>query len=140
MSLFFSEGVQSHRPTPAGARWRQVSFALAAAVTIASMGFVFVEIDRQLERSGSTDSDNVTWTMAQVEVDALKLQRAVHNVVDRPGDPALLENVRLAFDIFYSRFMILSRSDQLAELPIQQELRNDLWRQGGGVRPVHPAD
>lgn len=131
MSLFFSEGVQSHRPTPAGARWRQVSFALAAAVTIASMGFVFVEIDRQLERSGSTDSDNVTWTMAQVEVDALKLQRAVHNVVDRPGDPALLENVRLAFDIFYSRFMILSRSDQLAQLPIQQELRNDLWRQGG---------
>lgn len=138
MSQFFDEALQESRLARTAVRVRQLVLGLAFLVTLVTMGYVFHGIDQELERSSSVDSDNATWTMSQVEVDTLKLQRAVLIAADRPSDPQALEELRLAFDIFYSRFSILAKSDRLADLPINDSLRQSLWSQGAFFDRVTP--
>ena len=138
MSQFFDEALQETRLARAAVRVRHLILAFTFFVTLGAMAYVFSKIDRELDRSSSVDSDNVTWTMAQVEVDTLKLQRAVIIASDRPGDPQALDDLRLAFDIFYSRFNILSRSDRLLGLPINEALRDELWSEGAFIDRVTP--
>ena len=116
MSQFFDEALEESNLTHAALRVRHVILGFVVIVTLFAMAYVFLEIDRELERSSSVNSDNVTWTLSQVEVDTLKLQRAVIIAADNPADPDALDDLRLAFDIFYSRFNILARSDQIAGL------------------------
>ena len=138
MSQFFDEALEESRLSRAAIRVRHVILAFTVIVTLGAMGYVFVKIDRELDRSASVNSDNVTWTLAQVEVDALKLQRAVIAAAERPSDPETLDRLRLAFDIFYSRFNILQRSDQMKALPVTAELRDALWNEGGFFDRVTP--
>ena len=138
MSQFFDEALQESRLSQSAVRIRNLLLAITVVLTLGAMGFVFLKIDRELDRSASVNSDNVTWVLAQVEVDALKLQRAVIAVSDRPGDAAALDGLRLAFDIFYSRFNILQRSDHMKDLPVAAELRHALWNDGGFFDRVTP--
>lgn len=103
MSQFFDEALQETRLARAAVRVRHLILGITFIATLGAMAFVFTKIDQELDRSSSVDSDNVTWTMAQVEVDTLKLQRAVIVADENPGDPEALDDLRLAFDIFYSR-------------------------------------
>ncbi|NBE09107.1 response regulator [Paragemmobacter ruber] len=138
MSQFFDEVLQESRIARAAVRIRQVVLALVILVTLAVMANVFLQIDHELERSSSVNSDNATWTMAQVEVDTLKLQRAILVAMDRPGDPQALDDLRLAFDIFYSRFNVLAQSGRLEGLPINNSLRSALWADGAFFDRVTP--
>jgi PAS domain S-box-containing protein len=138
MSQFFDEALQESRLARTAVRVRQIILGLTFIVTLATMGYVFLGIDQELERSSSVDSDNATWTMAQVEVDTLKLQRAVLIASERPTDPKALDELRLAFDIFYSRFNILAKSDRLSDLPINESLRESLWAKGAFFDRVTP--
>ncbi len=138
MSQFFDEALQENRLARAAVRMRQLVIALTFVVTLATMGYVFFGIDQELERSSSVDSDNATWSMAQVEVDTLKLQRAILVAVETPADPQALDDLRLAFDIFYSRFRILAQSERLADLPINSSLRQSLWSQGAFFDRITP--
>lgn len=138
MSQFFDEALQETRLARAAVRVRHLILAITFFATLGAMAYVFSKIDRELDRSSSVDSDNVTWTMAQVEVDTLKLERAVITASERPGDAKALEDLRLAFDIFYSRFNILSRSDRLIGLPINETLRDELWTEGAFFDRVTP--
>lgn len=138
MSQFFDEALQETRLARAAVRVRHLILAFTFFITLGAMAYVFSKIDRELDRSSSVDSDNVTWTMAQVEVDTLKLERAVIIASERPGDPQALDDLRLAFDIFYSRFNILSRSDRLLGLPINEALRDELWSEGAFIDRVTP--
>lgn len=138
MSQFFDEALEETRLSRAAIRVRHVILAFTVLVTLGAMGYVFLKIDRELDRSASVNSDNVTWTLAQVEVDALKLERAVRAALTRPDDPVALDDLRLAFDIFYSRFNILQRSDQMKSLPVTSELRDAFWNQGGFFDRVTP--
>lgn len=138
MNQFFDEALEESNLTHAAIRVRHVILGFVVIVTLFAMAYVFLEIDRELERSGSVNSDNVTWTLSQVEVDTLKLQRAVIIAADNPADPEALDDLRLAFDIFYSRFNILARSDQIAGLPINSQLREQLWSQNAFFERVTP--
>jgi PAS domain S-box-containing protein len=138
MTKFFDEALEEGRIHRAAVRVRHITLAFTFVVTLAAMGYVFLQIDGELERSSSVNSDNVTWTMAQVEVDTLKLQRAVIVAAQRPDDPKRLDDLRLAFDIFYSRFSVLSKSDELNFLPINESLREELWSQGAFFDRVTP--
>ena len=138
MSQFFDEALQESRLSRAAVRVRDLLVGLTFVITLAAMGYVFLGIDRQLERSSSVDSDNATWTISQVEVDTLKLQRAVLLAAERPGDPQALDDLRLSFDIFYSRFNVLARSDRLSVLPINEILRDALWSDGAFFDRVTP--
>jgi PAS domain S-box-containing protein len=138
MSQFFDEALQESRLSRATVRVRDFLVGLTFVITLAAMGYVFLGIDQQLERSSSVDSDNAAWTVSQVEVDTLKLQRAVLIAVERPGDPQALDDLRLSFDIFYSRFNVLSRSDRLSVLPVNEVLRDALWSEGAFFDRVTP--
>lgn len=138
MTKFFDEALEESRLSRIAVRIRHLTLGLTFVVTLSAMGYVFIKIDGELDRSSSVNSDNVTWTMAQVEVDTLKLQRAVIIASEAPQDPKALDELRLAFDIFYSRFNVLSRSDQLRELPINDALRDELWSQGAFFDRVTP--
>lgn len=138
MSLFFNEALEDSRLTRAAMRTRHIILGVVGALTLAAMAFVFLGIDRELDRSKSVNSDNVTWTMSQVEVDTLKLQRAVIQAAVAPDDAKRLDDLRLAFDIFYSRFNVLARSRELADLPINTQLRAALWAEGGFIDRVTP--
>ncbi|MBC2834747.1 response regulator [Paragemmobacter straminiformis] len=138
MSLF-NEALEETRTTRAAQRVRNLILVVVGLVTVAATAYVFTDIDHQLERSSSVDSDNVTWSVAQVEVDTLKLQRAVSQALAHPDDTSRLEAVRLLFDIFYSRFNIMARSDQMAALPINHELREELWAPGAFFERITPV-
>lgn len=138
MTKFFDEALEEGRLHRAAVRVRHLTLAFTFVVTLGAMGYVFLQIDGELDRSSSVNSDNVTWTMAQVEVDTLKLQRAVILAAQRPEDPKALDDLRLAFDIFYSRFSVLAKSDQLRDLPINESLRQSLWSQGAFFERVTP--
>jgi PAS domain S-box-containing protein len=138
MSQFFDEALQESRLARAAVRIRQAVLVLVILVTLAMMGNVFLHIDHELERTSSVNSDNATWTMAQVEVDTLKLQRAILLAGDSPSDPQVLDDLRLAFDIFYSRFNLLAKSGRLEGLPINTSLRSALWAEGAFFDRVTP--
>lgn len=138
MTKFFDEALEEGRIHRAAVRVRHITLAFTFVVTLAAMGYVFLQIDGELERSSSVNSDNVTWTMAQVEVDTLKLQRAVILAAQRPNDPKVLDDLRLAFDIFYSRFNVLAKSDELNFLPINETLREELWSPGAFFDRITP--
>ena len=67
MTKFFDEALEEGRIHRAAVRVRHITLAFTFVVTLAAMGYVFLQIDGELERSSSVNSDNVTWTMAQVE-------------------------------------------------------------------------
>lgn len=138
MSKFFDEALEESRLSRAAVRVRHVILGFCFVVTLAAMGYVFLKIDGELDKSASVNSDNVTWTLSQIEVDALKLHRAVLVASERPNDPKALDDLRLAFDIFYSRFNMLTRSDQLENLPVTITLQQDLWATGGFFERVTP--
>lgn len=91
-----------------------IGFALAA----------LWEIGRQLDSARSAQSDNMTWTVAQLEVDLLvhvvALERAAAAVSAGDAAPGLapaLAEVRRSFDVLYSRAVILDRRSRLHEGP-----------------------
>ena len=122
MSEFFSEALEAERSTSVSLRLRRIGLALVSLVTLAAVALVYLDIDRQLDQSRSTDSDNVTWTIAQVEVDLLKLQRAAEAALDDPSVTESLDQLRLAYDIFYSRMLVVKRSSNLKSLSLAKRL------------------
>ncbi len=71
----------------------------------------------QMQRLATASTDNVEWTLAQIEVDLLRLQNTMDRVViDGPEE---LEQLRRRFDIFYSRYAIIADSPVYAEFRTQ---------------------
>jgi hypothetical protein len=60
MSKFFDEALEESRLTRAAVRVRHVLLGFTIVLTLGAMGYVFVKIDRELDRSASVNSDNVT--------------------------------------------------------------------------------
>jgi PAS domain S-box-containing protein len=139
MSEFFSEALEAERSTSVSVRLRRIGVALVSLVTLAAVALVFLDIDRQLDQSRTTDSDNVTWTIAQIEVDLLKLQRATKAAMDNPTEAAALDNLRLAYDIFYSRMLVVKRSSTLRSLALASRLENLVWANEGFFSRNTPA-
>lgn len=139
MSEFFSEALEAERSTSVSLRLRRIGVALVSLITLAAVALVFLDIDRQLDQSRTTDSDNVTWTISQVEVDLLKLQRAAEAAMDDPSDATSLEALRLAYDIFYSRMLVVKRSSTLRSLPLANRLDGMVWASDGFFARHTPA-
>ena len=131
MSQFFSEALEAERFTSVALRLRRVGLFLVALVTLAAVTLVYIEIDRQLDHNRTTDSDNVTWIIAQVEVDLLKLQRAAEKALDDPLDARHLEALRLAYDIYYSRMLVIQRSSDVKALNLSERLDGTVWDEDG---------
>ncbi|SFQ69694.1 PAS domain S-box-containing protein [Roseivivax halotolerans] len=78
------------------------------------------EVMSDLERQSSASSDNVQWTLTQVEVEHLAFLTALEHRMYDPGGTlpfaSDLGEVRQQFDIFYSRIDTLQSSRLFAEL------------------------
>lgn len=139
MTQFFSEALDNDRAERGPVLLRRIGLGLVAAVTLIAMAFVFWDIDRQLDHNSISDSDNVTWVLAQVEVDLLKLQRATTDAIMSEGDAPSLDRLRLAYDIFYSRMLVVTRSDDINSLPIDAALRDSVWSDTGLLTRYTPV-
>ena len=89
----------------------QVAVAVLT-VSIAVCGFVVwvvsADARRQIDQLATANSDSIQWSLAQSEVELLALLVAVGDARARPGDPAMLAEVRTRFDILYSRMRTLT--------------------------------
>ncbi|MCL7466443.1 ATP-binding protein [Phaeovulum sp. NW3] len=87
-----------------------VAVGLCIAVSI----FLASRVAEQIDVKTSAESDKVPWNLAQSEVELMSLQLALHDATENPAMD--LNDVRLRFDIFYSRIMILTQSPLHAPL------------------------
>ncbi|MDR9394255.1 MAG: hybrid sensor histidine kinase/response regulator, partial [Roseovarius sp.] len=71
------------------------AFTALSAVCLLATVALTLQVFFQLDAYGSADRDNVEWSMAQLEVDQVKLILAVED-----ADPP---EIRRRFDVFYSR-------------------------------------
>ncbi|SFL49529.1 ATP-binding protein [Shimia aestuarii] len=99
--------------------WRLGSFlALLAGILLVLAVFVSIEVRTNLNRLNSASSDNIQWTLSQIEVEMLELTGAL--IEARYQDTPDLERIRLEFDILYSRVQSLHGSPvygQITEYP-----------------------
>lgn len=95
-------------------RWRLfyrivVFFSIIIVGCIAAIG---IEINNRYGELKQAQLDNVTWTIAQLEVDYLKLLREIHSVKNDIKQKKIYNSEKLRllnfFDIYYSRVQTLS--------------------------------
>lgn len=100
------------RAATAGRRWRlaRVGVAVLAvlAVAVALAGF---HAQRNTERAPAPAA--AVWAVAELEVDLANLRIAVARALGSEGDPAALADLRRAYDILFSRAVLLGEG-QLA--------------------------
>ncbi|MBD3765657.1 MAG: PAS domain S-box protein [Rhodobacterales bacterium] len=110
-----------HTAAPAPqARQRRIQLAALAMAAVVCLGVILalaLEVQRRLDALGRASSDNVQWTLAQLEVELLKLHGAAQAALNAPpGTAPELNDLRLRFDIFYSRVRTLETSAAFAAL------------------------
>ncbi len=80
---------------------------LVAALIIGILGQSVVSDLRLL---GAARSDNVQWSLSQTEVEFLELGPVIDQIVEEPApNPVLLRDLRVKFDVFYSRISTIRK-------------------------------
>ena len=92
-----------------------ILLALAVVVVAANL-VLFRQIDVQLQRSYTADTDSTPWVLAQVEVDFLRYIAALQDARIMRNDAKALEEVRLQFDLLYSRVTVVKRHTRIVHL------------------------
>ena len=87
----------------------------AMAIGIAVLG---IGVMRQIDSQSGANSDNVQWSLSQVDVELLTLNVALDDAVE---SRAALDIVRQRFDIFYSRVNMLRAGSVFANLRQNQD-------------------
>jgi PAS domain S-box-containing protein len=106
---------------------RGVRLLLAAVVLGAFAGAIFsltIQVSRNLNSLNVARSDNVQWTLSQLEVDYLLLQMALREAGD--GSDASLAQVRRRFDLFYSRLATIDKGAAYTLLKSEFSFSQDL--------------
>ena len=112
-----SNGTGDQRRGFRGEGWqRPLLFGfLVVAIVVAAIGIGILSLDvsRKIRAQATASSDNVQWSLSQVDVEFLSLGLAIDDARHaRTG----LEEVRKRFDIFYSRMNTLKSSDVFEDL------------------------
>lgn len=111
---------QSERVIKSVRLLRTAALSILAVVVIAANVVLFRQIDLQLERSYTAETDNKVWGVAQIEVEVLQFQNALRSAIMSENSPAALTEVRLKFDILYSRLEIIGNQYKAIKLPLLQ--------------------
>lgn len=90
-------------------RRAQLAFfsALSFLCLVATAVLTF-QVFFKLEEYGSSQSDNITWSLAQTEVEQVKLASALKTL--SPAAPGNVREARMRFDAFYNRINTLQGS------------------------------
>ena len=91
-----------------GRRSRLIALALALLLSIGLVVTLGRILHREIDEASIANSDNLQWSLSQLDVEFLRFRLAV-DAAQR--DPAGLDAVRQRFDIFYSRITTLERGD-----------------------------
>lgn len=104
--------MKRHRPAPerpsllatVGKLWLLLPFVLTGLAVLSANAWL---VSQRLEDARSAQSDNTTWLVSQLEVEALKLSGTVDRMRDRPWDENGLPALRKAFDVYLSRIQVI---------------------------------
>lgn len=107
-------------------RYRYIAMISLVVFGIALSIYLSLSVVRDLQQLDAAQSDNVQWSLSQTEVEALKYQQAVGRSLDQPD--ADLDDLRRAFDVFYSRINTLKTASVYARLREDETLLEDLTR------------
>lgn len=96
-------------------KWARVSALVAfLALLMATFFAVSVPVTQKINELATANSDNVQWTLAQVEVEFFALKTELS--LDASQDALEVAAVRRRFDVFYSRINTLRTSPVFAPL------------------------
>ena len=91
------------------ARWGQVGvLAFVGALSFALLIPLWLEVNIKLDQMRASHRDNVIWTLTQLEVEFMELEKAAL-ILDHDGEEALPQLYR-RFNVFYSRVATLLQS------------------------------
>ncbi|CUH62457.1 Aerobic respiration control sensor protein ArcB [Thalassovita gelatinovora] len=93
-------------------RWIHIFLlCVAVSVTLVLSIQLWALSAQKIKDLRSSKTDNVVWTLGQLEVEFQQLELSLQNLVLTQGDPsAAAAEVRRRFDVYYSRVEILSDS------------------------------
>lgn len=101
-------------PPRAPGKWLTVLIAVSIVAGFIVVSRLAQSVVSELEAISSATIDNVSWNTSQLEVELLRAHEAtVHALDDRNGT---LSDVRMRFDIFYSRVATMRESDLFTTL------------------------
>ncbi|MDT0682981.1 ATP-binding protein [Roseicyclus sp. F158] len=96
---------------------RRIGGALAAAGAIALVAalvlWIVTSALREIDDLATASSDDVEWSLTQLDVEYLRLRLALS---EAQRDPGALDAVRRRFDVFYSRIATFSMGEVYSEL------------------------
>lgn len=98
------------------------ALALVLAISLSGIVALGIEVQRRLDVLSSANSDSVQWALSQLEVELMRLKVQSTAVDDGP------DNLRLRFDIFYSRIRTVQESPLYAGLRDLPEFAGPLAR------------
>ncbi len=97
-------------------RWAKVGILGAVLavcfIAIAMLGF---EVNRKMSEQATASSDNIQWTLSQIEVEFLRVEEAVRDARDSK-EPNDIAEFRRRFDILYSRLATFQKGSVYAGL------------------------
>ncbi|WP_425040315.1 ATP-binding protein [Primorskyibacter sp. S187A] len=98
--------------------WAAILFVAPFVVVLVAAFILGRDVFEDLERQRTASSDNVQWTLTQVEVEYLSYLNALDHLVHEAdgGNPLAQNELRKRFDVFYSRVDTLHASPLFAEL------------------------
>lgn len=99
---------------------RYGAMAAVAIVVIVANIVLFRQIDVQLERSYTADTDSTPWVIAQAEVELLRYIQALSDANLPIPDSKSLEQVRFQYDMLYSRVQLINRHAKLENLGFRE--------------------
>ncbi|RVV96775.1 PAS domain-containing hybrid sensor histidine kinase/response regulator [Mesobaculum littorinae] len=105
----------------------RLALAVAAIVTVAALVvWTSVVAQREVDDLGAVNSDNLQWSLAQIDVEFLRYRLALEQAQEGTGDdPAALEQVRRRFDVFYGRIDTLQGGQVYRRLHASTEYQAD---------------
>lgn len=105
------------------------ALAAVALVVIVANIIMFRQIDIQLERSYTAETDSTTWVVSQTEVELQRYALAITDAIRANGDAQSLEALRLQYDLLYSRVQLVNRHRKLDDLQFRS---SPDWQAIGG--------
>ncbi|WP_435256764.1 response regulator [Thioclava sp. FR2] len=118
---------------------RYAALGFLAVVVISANVILFRQIDLQLKRSYTAESDSTIWNISQVEVELLRFQNALNASQVAGNSKEALEAVRLSFDLLYSRAALISeRRDRAHQILVESDDWNDFVAPDGFIETTVP--
>ncbi len=96
---------------------------LAGLLAIGSIALLTYNVSREIRALGSARSDNVQWSLVQTQVEFLEFTQQIER------EPIVLDQLRLEFDVFYSRVTTIREATVFEGLradPSSSQHLNDL--------------